>query len=127
MVNILPIMNYTSMTNAAIAAELGHRLERLRLERNVSQQTLADEIGITPKSYRQLVAGGGKLENLIAALRALDCLQQLDNFLPEPIPSPLLQLKLKGKERLRARKPQAAYPSDTKGSRGGIQEPGLDW
>src|SRR5687767_3898317 len=98
-------MDYYSMTNTAIAAELGSRLERLRLERNMSQQTLANEIGITPKSYRQMIAGGGKLENIIAAMRALDCLQQLNNFLPEPPPSPLAQLKLRGKERLRARQP----------------------
>ena len=73
-------MNYQAMTNSAIAAELGNRLERLRLERNMTQMALADEIGITAKSYRQLIAGGGKLENMIAALRALNCLSQLDNF-----------------------------------------------
>lgn len=117
-------MNYSTMSNSGIAAELGNRLERLRLERNMPQQQLADEIGITPKSYRQLVAGGGKLENMIAALRALDCLEQLDNFLPEQPPSPLQQLKLKGRERKRARQ----YPVKTEQtSFDGVQEPKLDW
>ncbi len=118
-------MNYYSMTNTAITAELGLRLERLRLERNIAQQTLADEIGITPKSYRQMIAGGGKLENMIAALRALDCLQELDNFLPEQPPSPLAQLKLKGKERQRARQPK--YKTMEEQATGRIQEPRLDW
>ncbi len=118
-------MNYLSMTNTAIAAELGNRLERLRLERNIPQQALADEIGITPKSYRQMITGGGKLENIIAALRALDCLQQLDNFLPEPPPSPLAQLKLKGKERLRARQPNYKTTSDHTNEV--VKEPRLDW
>jgi DNA-binding XRE family transcriptional regulator len=118
-------MMYQSMTNAAIAAELGNRVEQLRLERNISQQTLADEIGITPKSYRQMIAGGGKLENMIAALRALDCLQQLDNFLPKPQPSPLAQLKLRGKVRLRARQPNATIP--TPHAPEGVKEPRLDW
>jgi transcriptional regulator with XRE-family HTH domain len=119
-------MNYHAMTNTVIAAELGNRLERLRLERNIPQQVLADEIGITPKSYRQMIASGGKLENIIAALRALDCLQQLDNFLPEQPPSPLAQLKLKGKERLRAR--QITYKTTHDSTvAGSVQEPKLDW
>lgn len=114
-------MNYEAMTNKAIAAALGERLERLRLVRNFTQQMLADEIGITAKSYRQLVAGGGKLENLIAALRALNALDQLDNFLPEPAPSPLEQLKLRGKQRQRVRQPRAAQAAT------GADEQGLDW
>lgn len=117
-------MKYQSMTNAAIAHELGERLERLRLEQNMTQKMLADEIGITAKSYRQLVAGGGKLENMIAALRALNALEQLDNFLPATPPSPLEQLKLRGKQRQRARttpdKPTTNPSTD-------LQEPGLDW
>lgn len=117
-------MNYQSMTNGAIAAELGGRLERLRLERNIPQQQLAKEIGITPKSYRQLVAGGGKLENMIAALRALNALQHLDNFLPDTPPSPLEQIKLRGKKRIRAR------PQQTTGQKRielGVNEQELDW
>ena len=123
-------MNYQTMTNTAIAAELGNRLEHLRLERNMTQIELANEIGITAKSYRQLIAGGGKLENMIAALRALNCLEQLDNFLPAAPPSPLEQLKLRGKQRQRAR--PFKYPITTEQAVGSIAEPnaknlGLDW
>lgn len=113
------------MSNTAIAAELGNRLEQLRLERNLTQQMLADEIGITAKSYRQLVAGGGKLENMIAALRALNALEQLDNFLPAAPPSPLEQLKLRGKQRQRAR--TTSYKATSIRATDGVQEPGLDW
>lgn len=123
-------MNYQTMTNSAIAAELGNRLEHLRLERNMTQIELANEIGITAKSYRQLIAGGGKLENVIAALRALNCLQQLDNFLPEAPLSPLEQLKLRGKQRQRAR--PFKYPRTGEQTAEGVKEPnakslGLDW
>lgn len=123
-------MNYQAMTNTAIAAELGNRLEQLRLERNMTQIALANEVGITAKSYRQLIAGGGKLENVIAALRALNCLEQLDNFLPETPPSPLEQLKLRGKQRQRAR--TFKYPVADKKNAAGVKEPdaktpGLDW
>lgn len=118
-------MNYQPMTNAAIAAELGERLERLRLEQNMTQKMLADEIGITAKSYRQLVAGGGKLENMIAALRALNALEQLDNFLPATPPSPLEQLKLRGKQRQRAR--TTPYKAGVTRTIDGVEESGLDW
>lgn len=118
-------MNYHSMTNTAIAAELGERLERLRLEKNMTQQMLADEIGITAKSYRQLVAGGGKLENMIAALRALNALEQLENFLPATPSSPLEQLKLRGKQRQRAR--TTPYKAALTRTAEGVEEPGLDW
>ncbi|WP_225318410.1 helix-turn-helix transcriptional regulator [Cellvibrio sp. KY-YJ-3] len=118
-------MNYHSMTNSAIATELGERLERLRLAQNLTQQMLADEIGITAKSYRQLVAGGGKLENMIAALRALNALEQLDNFLPDTPPSPLEQLKLRGKQRQRAR--TSNYKAAEARTSESIKEPGLDW
>ena len=116
------ILNFNTLSNTAIAAELGNRLEHLRLQHNLTQQALAAEIGITPKSYRQLVAGGGKLENMIAALRALNALEQLDNFLPEPSPSPLEQLKLQGKQRQRARQKQSANHDQHR-----IEEQGLDW
>lgn len=123
-------MNFKTMTDSAIAAELGNRLEHLRLKRNMTQMELANEIGITAKSYRQLITGGGKLENMIAALRALNCLEQLDNFLPETPPSPLEQLKWRGKQRRRAR--PFKYPRTAEQTAGGIEEPnatnlGLDW
>lgn len=117
-------MNYQSMTNQAIAAELGNRLEALRLRSNLTQQALAADIGITPKSYRQLVAGGGKLENMIAAMRVLNALDQLDNFLPAPAPSPLEQLKLQGKQRQRAR---SSGHSNNPDNNRKIEESGLDW
>lgn len=118
-------MNFYAMTNTAVAAELGNRLEALRLEQNMTQQALAAEIGITAKSYRQLVAGGGKLENMIAALRALNALEHLNNFLPAMPPSPLEQLKLRGKQRQRARvTPDKAAVTRMADD---VKEPGLDW
>lgn len=118
-------MDFYTMTNASVAAELGNRLEAMRLAQNMTQQALADEIGITPKSYRQLVAGGGKLENMVAALRALNALEQLENFLPATPPSPLEQLKLRGKQRQRAR--HTPYKTATANTAEGVEEPGLDW
>ncbi len=107
------------MTNKAIAAELGERIEQLRLEQNLTQQQLADEIGLSRVSYRNLVKGSGKFENIIAVLRVLNQLDQLENFIPETGYSPMQQLKLKGKQRKRAskkRKDEVREPN-----------PDLDW
>ncbi|MEE8059509.1 MAG: helix-turn-helix transcriptional regulator [Pseudomonadales bacterium] len=90
------------MTNSAIAAEVGRRIEQIRLERNIPQQVLAAEVGLTPKTYRSLVSGKGKFENIIAVLRVLGCLELVEQFIPGQVFSPIEQLKLKGKQRQRA-------------------------
>lgn len=99
------------MTDQAISEEIGARLEQLRLEQNITQQALASEVGITAKTYRQMIQGQGKFINMIAALRALGALGHLDNFLPPSQFSPLERLKLEGHKRKRAR-PVEATPSE---------------
>jgi transcriptional regulator with XRE-family HTH domain len=92
-----------ALSDSAIAHELGQRLEQLRLEKNIDQQTLADELGITRKTYRALAHGEGKLVNFIKAMRVLGELEQLDKLLPATTFSPIELLKLQGKQRQRAR------------------------
>lgn len=95
-------MNFDSMTDKAIAAEIGQRIEQMRLAKNQTQQQLADEIGLSRVSYRKLVNGAGKFENIIALLRVLGRMDLLEQFVPEAPISPMQQLKLKGKQRKRA-------------------------
>lgn len=92
-----------ALSDSAIAHELGQRLEQLRLEKNIDQQTLADELGITRKTYRALAHGEGKMVNFIKAMRVLGELEQLDKLLPATTFSPIELLKLQGKQRQRAR------------------------
>ena len=101
------------MTNKAIAAEIGQRIDQLRLEQNLTQQQLADEIGISRVSYRKLVQGSAKFENIIAALRALHKLDLVEQFVPEQSLSPMQLLKLQGKQRQRASKKKAENKKDT--------------
>jgi transcriptional regulator with XRE-family HTH domain len=95
-------MNFESMTDSAIAAEIGRRIEQMRLEQNLTQQQLADEIGLSRLSYRRLINGGGKFQNIIATLRVLGSMDLVENFVPETTFSPIQQLKLKGRQRQRA-------------------------
>src|SRR5690554_1966860 len=95
-------MTFETMSNKAVAAEIGRRVEQLRLERNLTQEQVAHEVGITRGSYRNLVNGGGKVENLVAVLRVLGRLDLVEHFIPKTPFSPMAQLEMQGKKRRRA-------------------------
>ena len=97
-------MSFNAMTDEAVAAELGQRIAQLRLEQNLTQQQVADEMGISRVSYRKLELGEAKLVNVIAALRALGQLALAESFIPHTAFSPIELLKMKGKQRQRAAK-----------------------
>jgi transcriptional regulator with XRE-family HTH domain len=91
------------LTDEVVLAELGGRLERIRLERNLTQRELAAEAGVERKAVQRLEAGESvKLVSLIRVLRALDLLDSLERLVPEPLPSPIELLSLHGKSRRRA-------------------------
>lgn len=96
-------MGIYGMSDLAILREIGHRLKRKRLEKNLSQQRLADLAGLNRTTVGEAERGTpfGVL-TLIQMLRALNALEELDSFLPDPGVSPLQLAKLKGKERQRA-------------------------
>ena len=101
-ITLVILFMFDSMSNQAIAAEIGERIEQLRLEQNITQSDLADELGLTRTTYRHLVSGKAKFENVIAALRALGRLDLVENFIPRSEFSPLELAKLKGHQRQRA-------------------------
>ena len=97
-------MKFTSLqTDATILKELGYRLARTRLERNITQQELADQAGVSKRSVERLEYGAVALQltSFIRICRALDLLEHLDLFIPEPGISPMQLLKLHGKKRKR--------------------------
>ena len=95
-------MNYYSMTDKAIMMEIGVRLRGLRLRRNLTQQQVADSAALSLNVIKGLEVGRGKLSSLIAVLRELDGLDDLDRFIREEQISPLQLAKQQGKKRLRA-------------------------
>lgn len=91
------------LTDHAVLQELGERLRRTRLERNLSQVELAVQAGVDRKAVQRVEAGepvGGV--TLVRLLRGLDLLDALDRLVPEPEPSPIELLRLHGKRRQRA-------------------------
>ncbi|MGE5280703.1 MAG: helix-turn-helix domain-containing protein [Chloroflexota bacterium] len=97
-------MQITSTLNdAAVLEELGDRLRRARLGRNVTQEQLAEEAGITPPTLNKLEHGKPvQLLTLVRVLRALDMLNGLDAAIPMPGPRPVDQLRQRRRERQRA-------------------------
>jgi transcriptional regulator with XRE-family HTH domain len=96
-------------TDETVLAELGARLARTRLEANITQGQLAAEAGVGLATLERMEAGQTtKLSSFIRVLRALGLLDALDRLVPEPTPSPLERLKLRGKQRRRAASPARA-------------------
>jgi transcriptional regulator with XRE-family HTH domain len=91
--------------------ELGERLRRIRLARNVDQRTTAERAGVSEKSLRNLENGrGSTVETLLRTLRALDAMDGLALLAPEVSVDPLALLhNAKAPQRVRRpRKPREA-------------------
>jgi len=124
-------MTFETMSNKAVAAEIGRRVEQLRLERNLTQEQVALEVGLSRGSYRNLVNGGGKVENLVAVLRVLGRLDLVEQFIPETPFSPMAQLEMQGRKRRRAagrRKGRGESSAEVREEEGAYGDGGgLDW
>ena len=90
------------MTASALAEEMGERLKRARLNRDLTQSEVATLAGITRKTVLNAEKGKVQLEVLLAIMIVLDLTDQLDLFLPSQTISPLQLAKLQGKKRQRA-------------------------
>jgi len=96
-------MNFEDMSDKAVLDELGRRVQRERLNRNMTQAGLALQAGVSRRTLQNLEAGRAcSLAVLIRILRVLKKLEAVDAFLPEPGLSPVQLAKLKGRERMRA-------------------------
>ena len=97
----------TTSTDASVLREIGARLARQRLERNLTQAEVAHEAGLAQRTVTRIEAGGtATVASLVRILRALGSLESLDHFLPEPGPSPMEELARRGKQRRRASNPR---------------------
>ena len=90
------------MNDGAIGRELGQRVRTTRLNKNMTQQEIADFTGLSTTTVKRVEQGKGTILSLIKILRALKGLDAFDAFLPRPELSPRQLALLKGKERQRA-------------------------
>ena len=101
-------MRITSeLTDATVLQALGDRVGRYRIEAGLTQAELAEQAGIGKRTLERIETGRGtEPVTLIRVLRVLKVLDGLDRLLPELPPSPIAQLKLRGKERRRVSHPR---------------------
>lgn len=91
------------IADEAVLQELGSRIARYRLNRNMTQSALANEAGVSPLTVHRIEHGHStQALNLIRILRALDLLENLAALIPAPVASPIQQLRMQGKTRKRA-------------------------
>jgi transcriptional regulator with XRE-family HTH domain len=91
-----------NLTDLAIVLEIGRRLEEIRLEKNISHETLALELGVTRVTLARILSGKGTLLNTIRVMRELDLLENLNQLTPISEISPMQLLKNRGHSRKRA-------------------------
>src|SRR6185437_4473834 len=111
----------SDLTDVAIAQILGERIERYRIAAGLTQAELAEQAGIGKRTLERVEAGrGAELATLIRVLRALNAIEGFERLLPELPPSPIEQLRLRGKQRQRVSHPrrrrEAAEPSEARES-----------
>jgi transcriptional regulator with XRE-family HTH domain len=93
-----------SLSDIQILKEIGNRLSRRRLDLNRTQSGLAKEAGISLRTLQRLERGevASQLSGFIRVCRVLGLTDRLENLIPESRPSPIDQLKMRGKLRQRA-------------------------
>lgn len=93
----------SDLTDRKLLTLFGQRLARHRLDRNLTQDRLAREAGVSKRTVIRLERGqSSQLTNFVRVLRALNLLANLDALLPPPLSSPLEQLKSRANPRRRA-------------------------
>lgn len=98
-------MNITSdLTDAAVLREIGARLERRRIDADLTQGQLAEQAGTSKRTVERIEAGRSTDSvMLLRVLRALKLLEALDQLVPDLPQSPLALLKGRGRARRRVR------------------------
>jgi transcriptional regulator with XRE-family HTH domain len=101
-------MRFTQeLTDAAVLRELGERLERRRIEANLTQAQLAQEAGVSKRTLERIEAGvSTDFAMLIRVLRALKLIEGLESLVPDLPQSPIALLRHKGRERKRVGRPR---------------------
>lgn len=106
--------NWASMSDKALAEQIGVFIRHHRMEQNKTQQMLATEAGIGRSTLSLLERGETvTLSTLIQVLRVLDQLQLMDAFIIQQSISPLTLAKLVKTKRKRASGKRIETKSET--------------
>lgn len=97
-------MDWNSLSNADVVTEIGIRLKKERINKKLTQRQLAIKAGISLFTVSQIEKGNSVSVNmLVAVIRVLRLLPNLELLLPEQQISPVALLKHTRKETQRVR------------------------
>lgn len=103
-----------TMTDEVLMKLIGERLAGLRLAQNLTQQQLAEQAGLGLRTVQRLELGEAatQLSGFIRVCRVLGLVENFGMLVPEPVASPMTQLKQQGRKRQRAtgKKTEAGMP-----------------
>lgn len=99
-------MQFTELlTDDAVLEEFGTRIARHRLERNLTQEDLAERAGVGRATLQRLEEGRSvQATSLVKVLRALGLLGGLDAAVPERVVMPISEVDRARTPRQRARR-----------------------
>jgi len=102
-------------TDDVILAELGARLAQVRLGKNLTQAQLAEKAGVGKRTVERMETGAvaPQLAGFVRICRALELVERFELLVPEPVASPMAELKLGAKRRRRASATGAAALAPT--------------
>jgi transcriptional regulator with XRE-family HTH domain len=99
--------NWYGMTDVAIVKEICKSIKQMRLNRNISQEELAETSGVNRVTISRMETGKAiNMLTMIQLLRALDRLDLLNNFIIEPVISPMMVMEAQSKYRKKASSPR---------------------
>ncbi len=91
------------LSDEAILAELGERIARVRIDRQLTQAQVAAQAGVSKRTLERIESGASaQMSSFIRILRVLELLSRLEQMFPETGPGPMELLRNKGKSRQRA-------------------------
>lgn len=100
------IVDFRFLSPEELTGEVGRRIKAHRLRLNLEQCTVAERSGVALRTLRSLEQGSGStVDTLVRVLKALDIIQSLESFLPEPTVSPIALFEMpRGRQRASRRK-----------------------
>ena len=105
--------NWISMSDKALAQQIGAFIRHHRLLQNKSQDFLAHAAGISRSTLSLMERGETvTLASLLQVFRVLDQLQVMDSFVVQQSISPLAMVKLEKEKRKRSGKRTSTNKSD---------------
>jgi transcriptional regulator with XRE-family HTH domain len=95
------------LSDQLILAELGERILRIRLQKNLRQIDLANEAGVSRSTVARLESGevATQLVSLLRVCRVLGVLERFETLLPEAKVGPIEAMKFEKSGRQRAMSP----------------------